>query len=91
MLHETILKDDFIAQHSVATLLQCCFELLQHCSNIATLCCAKNRRCKSSRVTSPVQLVHCRDQLFSFDPVYKADANLRASWVYELGFLVSFP
>ena len=29
-----------------------CFEQLQHCSNIATLCCAKNRRCESSRVTS---------------------------------------
>ena len=26
---------------------------LQHCSNIAALCCAKNRRCESSRVTSP--------------------------------------
>ena len=38
----------FLAQHSVATLLRCCFELLQHCTNIATLCCPKNRRCKSS-------------------------------------------
>ena len=33
---------------TVATL----FRRLQHCSNIATLCCAKNRRRKSSRVTS---------------------------------------
>ena len=48
MLHETIL-----AKHSVATLLQHCFEWFQHCSNIATLCWAKNRRCESSRVTSP--------------------------------------
>ena len=39
------------AQHSVATLLRHCFEWLQHCSNIATLCCAKNRRRESSRVT----------------------------------------
>ena len=28
----------FLAQHSVATLLRRCFEWLQHCSNIATLC-----------------------------------------------------
>ena len=33
---------------TVATL----FRRLQHCSNIATLCCAKNRCGKSSRVTS---------------------------------------
>ena len=46
-------QQQFLAQHSVATLLRCCFELLQHCSNIATLCCAKNRRCESSGVTSP--------------------------------------
>ena len=29
-----------LIKHSVATLLLHCFELLQHCSNIATLCCA---------------------------------------------------
>ena len=53
-----VTRDDsqrrFLAQHSVATLLRHCFEWLQHCSNIATLCCAKNRRCESSRVTSPI-------------------------------------
>ena len=32
----------FLAQHSVASLLRYCFEWLQHCSNIVTLCCAKN-------------------------------------------------
>ena len=52
-----VTRDDsqrrFLAQHSVATLLRHCFEWLQHCSNIARLCCAKNRRCESSRVTSP--------------------------------------
>ena len=36
--------------------LQHCFEWLQHCSSIATLCCAKNRRRESSRVTSPLAL-----------------------------------
>ena len=44
----------FLSQHSVATLLRRCFELLQHCSSIKTLCCAKNPRCESPRVTSPL-------------------------------------
>ena len=35
----------FMAQFSMATLLQDCLEWLQHCS------CAKNSRCKSQRVT----------------------------------------
>ena len=47
------LQRRFLEQHSVATLLRHCFEYLQHCSNIATMCCAKYRRCESSRVTSP--------------------------------------
>ena len=51
MLHETIRN---LAQNSVVTLLQHCFDWLQHCSNIATLCCANNRRCESFRVTSPL-------------------------------------
>ena len=42
----------FLAQHSVAMLEQCC-NYSKHCrNNVATLCCAKNRRCESSRVTS---------------------------------------
>ena len=49
MLHETIRNDDFKRN----TALQHCFKWLQHCSNMATLCCAKNRPCESSRVTSP--------------------------------------
>ena len=47
------LQRQFLTQHSITSLLQHCFESLQHCSNITTLCCAENRRCKSSRVTSP--------------------------------------
>ena len=35
-------------QHGAATLLRYCFEWLQRCSNIATLCCGV-----SSRITSP--------------------------------------
>ena len=41
-------------QHSVARLVQCCNHAEQSRNNVATLCCAKNRRCKSSRVTLPV-------------------------------------
>ena len=47
------LQRRFLTQHIISTLLRHCFEWLQHCSNIAALCCAKNRRCESSRVTSP--------------------------------------
>ena len=46
MLHQT--PDDsqrrFLAHYIVATLLRHCFEWLQHCCSVATLCC---RRCKS--------------------------------------------
>ena len=43
----------FLARHGVAMLEQCCNHSKQRCNNAATLCCAKNRRCESSRVTSP--------------------------------------
>ena len=46
------LQRRFLTQHIISTLLRHCFERLQHCSNIATLCCGKNHRCESSRVTS---------------------------------------
>ena len=43
-----VTRDDsqgpLLGQHSVAISLRHCFEWLQHCSSIATLCCAKNRR-----------------------------------------------
>ena len=56
-LEGDVTRDDsqrrFWAQHRVATLLQRCFECLQHRSSIATPCRAKNRRCESSRVASP--------------------------------------
>ena len=52
-----ITRDDsqrrFLAQRSVAMLELCCNYSKQCRNNIATLCCAKNRRCESSRVTSP--------------------------------------
>ena len=34
----------FLAEHRVAMLEQCCSNSKQYCSNVATLCCAKNRR-----------------------------------------------
>ena len=41
-----------LAQHcSVATLLRHGFDWLQHCLNIAMLCCANNRRWESSHVS----------------------------------------
>ena len=42
----------FLAQYIVTTMFWYCFEWLQHCFNIATMCCAENRRCESSRLTS---------------------------------------
>ena len=47
------LQREFLAQHSVEILEQCCNYSKQCRNNDATLCCAKNRRCESSRVTSP--------------------------------------
>ena len=34
---------------------QCCNHSKQCRNNVATLCCAKNRHCESSRVTSPLE------------------------------------
>ena len=52
-LNVRYLQQRFLARYSVATLLQYCFEWLQHRFNIAPLCCAKNHRCELSNVTSP--------------------------------------
>ena len=46
-------KRRILAQHSIATLKQCCNHSKQCSNNVATLCCAKNRRCESSRLASP--------------------------------------
>ena len=53
MLNGTIRNDGFYAQQSAAMLEQCCNHSKQCRNNVATLCCAKNRRCESSRLTSP--------------------------------------
>ena len=66
---EKIKNDDsqqrVLAQHSVAMLEQCCNHSKQCGNNVATLCCSKNRRRESSRVTSPLRQsqlcenIHC--------------------------------
>ena len=42
-----------LAQRTVAMLEQCCNHSKLCRNNVETLCCAKNRRCESSCVTSP--------------------------------------
>ena len=44
----------FLVQHGFAKLEQCCNHLKQCRNNVSTLCCAKNHRCESSHVTSPL-------------------------------------
>ena len=43
---------------------QCCNHSKQCCNNVATLCCAKNRRCESSRLVSPVDPVYMGPEKF---------------------------
>ena len=47
------LQRRFLAQHRVAMLEQSCNHSKQCRNNVAMMCCPKNRRCESSRVTSP--------------------------------------
>ena len=47
----------FLTQDMVAMLEQCCNHSKQCRNNVATLCCAENRRCESSRVTSPLDFL----------------------------------
>ena len=56
-LKAIITRDDsqrrFLAQHSVAMLERYCNHSKQCRNNVVTLCCAKNLRCESSRLTLP--------------------------------------
>ena len=56
--YDDVTRDDsqrrFLGQHSVAMLEQCCNHSKQCRNNVAMMCCAKNRSCESSRVTSPL-------------------------------------
>ena len=53
--YSDVTRDDlqrrFLARHNVATLLRHCFEWLQHCSSIVTLCYAKYRPVSTATVT----------------------------------------
>ena len=52
-----VTRDDtqrrFLVQRMVQMLEQYCSHLKQCNNNVVMLCCAKNRRCKSTCVTSP--------------------------------------
>ena len=50
-----MLHGRFLTQHNVAILEQCYNCSTQCRNNVATLCCANNRRCESSRLTSPIR------------------------------------
>ena len=70
-------KQRFLAQHSVssvAMLKQCCNYSKQCRNNVATRCCAKNRRCQSSRVTSPLNVVAVQKE--GQKPVAESDVML---------------
>ena len=74
-----VTRDDsqrrFLASHSVATVLRHCFEWLQHCSKIATLCCAKNRCFKSSRLFKH----HLKTSKFHVVVVQQPQRNIQKS------------
>ena len=53
MLQGAIRNDDF----SRNTALQCWNNVGTIRKNVVTLCCAKNRRCQSFRVTSPLEVI----------------------------------
>ena len=64
MLHGMIRNDDFYRN----TELQCWNSVVTIRDNVATLCCAKNRRCISSRVTSHESTV---DTCFCIEGTYR--------------------
>ena len=53
LLHETVRKDDIHGNTTLQRLEQCGNYSKQCGNNVTTLCCAKTRRCQSSRVISP--------------------------------------
>ena len=67
-----VTRDDsqrrFLAQHSYAMLEQCCNYPKQCRNNVATLCCAKNRRCEPFRVTSPLGQISTVAYFTRFNP-----------------------
>ena len=66
MLHGDDSQRQFLVQHNITTLLRHCFQWLQHCSNIAMMCCAWNCRYESCGVMSPLRRTWPRDNNFLF-------------------------
>ena len=73
------------------------YTVLQHCSKIITLCCAKNRCCESSRLTSPwrqtanVNLYHVTkfSTLLSFTVHYNYTKICRFMLILSLKIVLS--
>ena len=45
------LQQQILAQHYIAMLEQCCNCSKQRRNNVVNMCCAKNSRCESFRIT----------------------------------------
>ena len=89
-----VIRDDsqrrFLAQHSVAILAHCCNHSKQCRNNVVMLCCAKNRRFESFRVTSPLKrqtsfnfLVLWRKRLCSCSLCFAAHFHLGSCWHFS--------
>ena len=65
-----------LAQHILAMLEKCCNYSKQCRNNVATLCCAKNRRCESSGVTSPSTRTGRATTIFSASQHYNIVVTL---------------
>ena len=65
-----------LAQHILAMLEKCCNYSKQCRNNVATLCCAKNRRCESSGVTSPSTRTGRATTIFSTSQRYNIVVTL---------------
>ena len=61
---------------------QCCNHLKQCRNNVATLCCAKNRRCESSRATSPSKVFYVLIMKGNFSSFFLK--LLYAIWTFQL-------
>ena len=68
----------FLAQDMVAMLEQCCNHSKQCRNNVVTLYCAENRRCESSRVTSPLDFLKVVRLVFWSGVVGPGSLALRA-------------
>ena len=66
----------FLTQHSFAMLEQCWKYSKQCRNNVAKLCCAKNRRCKSSLVT-----IYGDNQVTYESRVYHTKFSFRHAWM----------